>query len=97
MHQRQVEEQHPVTRHQFVVTARRQQAAYRVRKLKEGDGERLQAIISLHAKRAQERLARNHGATQAALLERLILEEQKRVTAGMDSDQHRAYIGELAA
>lgn len=70
------------------------QAAYRARKIKEGDGERLQAVISLHAKRALERLARHHGSTQAATLERLILEEQQRVTAGMDADQHRAYVGE---
>lgn len=78
----------------MAMTNAEKQAAYRIRKLKEGDGERLQAVISLHAKRALERLARHHGATQAALLERLILEEQKRVTAVMDDDQHRLYIGE---
>ncbi len=70
------------------------QAAYRARKIKEGDGERLQAVISLHAKRALERLSKHQGSTQTATLERLILEEQQRVTAGMDADQHRAYVGE---
>lgn len=49
---------------------------------------------SLHSKRALERLARHNGESQVALLERLFLEEQKRVTAGMDANQHRAYIGE---
>jgi len=78
----------------MAMTNAEKQAAYRVRKLKEGDGERLQAIISLHAKRALERLALHHGATQAALLERLILEEQKRVTGVMDDEWYREYINE---
>jgi hypothetical protein len=77
------------------MTNAEKQAAYRARKLKDGDGERLQAVISLHAKRAVERLARHVGVTQTAMLERLILDEQKRITAGMDDDQHRAYVGEL--
>jgi len=70
------------------------QATYRARKIKDGDGERLQAVISLHAKRGLERLSKHQGITQAAMLERLILEEQQRVTAGMDDDQHRAYVAE---
>ncbi len=70
------------------------QASYRQRKIKEGEGERLQSVISLHAKRALERLARHAGIPQAAMLERLILEEQHRITAGMDGDAHRDYVGE---
>ena len=77
----------------MAMTNAEKQAAYRTRKINDGNGERLQAVISLQAKRALERLARHAGITQAAMLERLILDEQKRVTAGMDDDQHRAYIG----
>ncbi len=78
----------------MAMTNAEKQAAYRVRKIKEGDGERLQAVVSLHAKRALERLSRLNGITQAAMLERLILDEQLRVTSGMDADQHRQYVGE---
>ncbi len=78
----------------MTMTNAEKQAAYRARKIKEGDGERLQAVVSLHAKRALERLARHHGITQAATLERLILDEQRRVTSDMDADQHKKYVGE---
>ena len=54
----------------------------------------MQAIISLQAKRGLERLARHHGLSQTAMLERLILEEQSRVTAKMEGDAYRVYIGE---
>ena len=70
------------------------QANYRKRKIKEGEGERLQAVISLHAKRGLERLARHHGLSQVAMLERLILEEQQRVTATLEGDAYRIYLGE---
>jgi len=70
------------------------QANYRKRKIKEGEGERLQTVISLHAKRALERQARHNGLTQAAMLERLILEEQDRVTATLDGDAYLIYVGE---
>lgn len=46
----------------MAMSSAQKQAAYRARKIKEGDGERLQAVISLHAKRALERLARHHEA-----------------------------------
>jgi len=36
-------------------------------------------VISLQAKRGLERLARHNGISQTAMLERLILDEQKRV------------------
>lgn len=70
------------------------QAAYRARKLKDGDGERIQVIVNLQAKRALERLAKHAGMTQAALLESLLMRENERVTAGMDGDQFRVYVGE---
>jgi hypothetical protein len=70
------------------------QASYRQRKIKEGESERLQTVISLNAKRGIERLARHNGLSQAAMLERLILEEQQRVTTTLDGDAYRIYLGE---
>ncbi len=70
------------------------QANYRKRRITDGAGERLQAVISLHAKRALERLARHNGLSQGAMLEQLILEEQQRVTATLDGDAYRIYLGE---
>lgn len=72
------------------------QAAYRQRHLKDenGDKGRLQAVVSLAAKQALDRLARHHGLTLAALVERLALEEAARVTAGMDADQFKRFVGE---
>ena len=70
------------------------QANYRQRKIKEGEGERLQAVISLHAKRSIERLARHYGITQAALIERLAMDEQKRVTDTLEGDAYRVFLGE---
>lgn len=70
------------------------QASYRQRKIKEGESERLQTVISLHAKLGIERLARHNGLSQAAMLERLILEEQQRVTTTLDDDAYRIYLGE---
>ena len=70
------------------------QASYRKQKIQEGEGSRLQSVISLHAKLAIQRLAQHYGITQAALIERLVMEEQKRVTDTMDGDAYRKYIGE---
>lgn len=78
----------------MALSAAEKQARYRERHLKEGERERLQLVISLQAKRALERLAQHHGLTMAAMLERLALEEQKRVTADMDGEQYRGYVGE---
>jgi len=51
------------------------QAAYRSRHLKDekGNGERLNVVIDLHAKRALERLAKCYGVTQKNILERLLV------------------------
>ncbi len=78
----------------MAMTNAEKQANYRQRKIKEGDGERLQAVISLHAKLAIERLARHYGITQAALIERLAMDEQKRVTDTLEGDAYRVYLGE---
>jgi len=50
--------------------------------------------ISLHAKLALERLARHYGETLAGVVERLALDEAARVTAGMDGDQFKRFVGE---
>jgi hypothetical protein len=55
------------------------QAAYRRRHLKEMNGmlERLNMMLSLHAKRQLERLAAGYGVTQRELLERLLAEAER--------------------
>ena len=75
------------------LTNNEKQANFRQRKLVAG-AERVQALISLPAKRGLERLARHSGLSQTAMLERLILEAQSRVTANMDGDEYRVYVGE---
>ncbi|WP_291997085.1 hypothetical protein [Candidatus Accumulibacter sp. ACC012] len=52
------------------------QSDYRVRHLKDVDGqaERLNLLVNLHAKRALERLAACYAVTQRELLERLLRE-----------------------
>lgn len=72
----------------MAMTAAEKQARYRERHLKEGDNERLQLVICLSAKRALERLARHHGLTMGAILERLVMDKQAGVTAGMDGEQY---------
>lgn len=64
------------------------QAAYRARRAEAGDnGERrLNTWLSTSAALALERLARHHGLTQRAMLERLLLEAQYDATAGMTDD-----------
>ena len=78
----------------MAMTNAEKQASYRQRKIKEGEGERLQSVISLHAKLAIERLARHYGMTQAAMIERLAMDEQKRVTDTLEGDEYRIYLGE---
>jgi hypothetical protein len=55
------------------------QADYRARHLKSEDGQlqRLNLMIDLHAKRAVERLASCYGVTQKSLLESLIRQAQE--------------------
>jgi hypothetical protein len=62
--------------------------------LKDSDRERLQAAACLHAKLPLERLAQHYGLTLADMVERLALEEAARVTAPMDGDQFKRFVGE---
>lgn len=70
------------------------QASFRKRRIHEGEGVRLQAVISLHAKLAIQRMAHHYGITQAAMIERLAIEEQERVTVALDDDAFREYVGD---
>ena len=70
------------------------QAAYRARHLKDenGKGERISLLVDTHAKRALERLATRYAVTQRAMLERLIVEAEKALTADMTAAQYAAYV-----
>jgi len=76
------------------------QAAYRARHLnaKAGNGERLNLIIDLKAKKAFERLAVCYGVTQKEVIERLALgAEQATLNAAkkMPNGQKHYYDGRL--
>ena len=64
------------------------QAAYRARHLHSDDaqGERLNTIVSLHAKRKLERLAACYGVTQRALLEQLLKDAEDEVMRVIDRE-----------
>ena len=66
------------------------QAAYRSRHLHDidGMGERLNTVISVHAKCALERLASCYGVTQRAILERLIREAERSVIDRLAQQPH---------
>jgi hypothetical protein len=78
----------------MALSAAEKQARYRQKHLRDGDRVRLQAVVSLHAKLALGRLARHYGLTLAGMVERLAQEEAARVTAGMDGDEFRRFVGE---
>jgi hypothetical protein len=62
----------------MATTNAQRQAAYRAKHLQgvEGQGERLNIVISAQAKRSLERLASCYGVTQRAMIERLLLEAE---------------------
>ena len=57
----------------------------------EGKGERLNAVISLSAKRSLERLAFCYGVTQRAVLNRIIAEAEASLLTGLTSREQSAY------
>jgi hypothetical protein len=69
------------------------QRAYRERHLKalDGQGERLNLVISLHAKRALERLASHYGVTQRAVLERVLADVERAVVDALPAEAQSAY------
>ncbi len=52
----------------------KRQAEYRKRHLKEGSAQRLNVILGLDAKLALEQLAKHHGLSNKAMLEKLLIE-----------------------
>ena len=55
---------------------------------------RIQAVVSLDAKKALERLSRHYGLTQKEMLERLINEENNRATERMDANTFKKYVAQ---
>jgi hypothetical protein len=69
------------------------QRAYRERHLKdaEGEGERINTVVSMSAKRSLERLASCYGVTQRAMLEQILAEAEDTVLSGLSSGEQSAY------
>lgn len=78
---------------EMALTSAQKQAAFRARK-KEVGSERLQVVVNLHARLALQRLSRHFGLSQSAMLERLLLNEQSRVTHDLSDDAYKQYLGE---
>lgn len=76
------------------MTGAQKQARYREKHIKNGELQRLQVVIPFPAKRALERLARHHSLTLAGMIEKLVIEERSRVTAELDDDQFKMFVGE---
>lgn len=70
-----------------MATNAERQAAYRARHLAsvDGQGERLNLIVGVQAKRALERLASCYGVTQRAMIEKLL---QQAESAALDAAQN---------
>jgi hypothetical protein len=80
-------------------TPAERQAAYRQKHLHdlEGNKARLNLVIEHSAKLALNRLANRYGVTQTELLERLILDEQKRTLETMSAEESSAYYDSVTA
>ena len=61
-------------------------------KRRENFDRRIQAVVSLHIKKALERMSKHHGITQQAMLERLIDEEDKHIISTMDAVAFKKYV-----
>ena len=70
----------------------KRQAEYRKRHIKEGSDQRLNVILDLQAKLALDRMARLHGVSNKELLERVLLERQSQLIAGMNGEQKARYL-----
>lgn len=71
-------------------TAAERQRAYRQR-VKDGQGERINLIVGVSAKRQLERLARHHGVTQRQVLEQLLADAENSVVDGLSGTAERDY------
>ena len=84
----------------MALTGAERQRRYRQKHLKDFDAqlERLQCVVSLHAKRALERLAVFYGLSQRDMLEQVINEAEQRLTAQLTgSEQDQFYDRTLTA
>jgi len=74
-------------------TSTERQNEYRQRNIRdvEATKSRLSIVISDHAMLALRRLAKHNGCTQVALLERLLLEEQRKTIDGMTDKEAIAF------
>jgi len=64
-------------------TAAERQREFRQRKLTEGTDARLDMVVSASAAAALQRLARHHGISQRAMLERVLADAEDSTLAGM--------------
>lgn len=64
-------------------SAAERQRAYRQRKLTEGTDARLDVVVSASAAAALQRLARHHGVTQRAMIEKVLADAEGATVAGM--------------
>lgn len=65
------------------MTPAERQRAYRQRKLADGTDARLDVLVSASAAAALQRLARHHGISQRAMLERVLADAEQAAVAGM--------------
>ena len=72
----------------------RRQAEYRQRHLKDETGalERLNLLVQVSAKQQLERLACCYGATQRAMLEKLLAEAERATLNALPSEEQRDYL-----
>ena len=69
------------------------QAAYRQRHLRDvdGRGERINMVVTVHAKAQLERLARHYGATQREVLARVLADAEGKVVDRLSRGEEKAY------
>lgn len=83
----------------MVMTNAQRQAKYREQRLKNenGTGSRLNLVIEHGAHLALKRLALHYGVTVTALVEKLAMEEQVRLTEAMSTDEYISYCDSVTA
>jgi len=69
------------------------QAAYRQRHLLDVDGQgaRINMVVTVQAKAQLERLARHYGVTKRELIARVLVEEEGKVVDGLGRDDEQIY------
>lgn len=83
----------------MAMTNAQRQAKYREQRLKDvnGTGSRLNLVIDNGTHLALKRLAIRYGVTVTALIERLAMDEQRRVTETMTAGEHITYCDSVTA